>query len=62
MKKLEAEKTDRIPSRTTSTYDEVGVGDRFRDFQLEGTHENTTTTQSNNEEVTTWGLALDSDV
>ena len=59
---MEAEKTDRIPSKTTSTYNEVGIGDRFRDFQLEGTNEPTTTTQSNNEEVSTWGLALESDV
>ena len=52
-KKIEAEKTDRIPFKTTSTYNEEGIGDRFRDFQLEGTHEHTTTTQSNNEEVST---------
>ena len=61
-KKLEAEKTDRIPSKTTSTYNEMGLGDRFRDFQLEGTHEHTTTTQRNKVEVSTWGLALESDV
>ena len=58
MKTLEAKRIPRIQENTTSTYDEKGADDRFRDFSVDGTPENTTTTLCNNDDNTTWGLGL----